>query len=103
MVKAKAQRSTAEIQAELAQSRTRLAAEVEGLVDELNPKNVAKRAVDDAKTLVVNEYEAAKAQLKDEEGWRVDRLVMLGGAILGVLAFFGTLKSIIGAVKRRRA
>lgn len=99
MAKDKA-RSVAEIRADLARNRAQVAESVSELIDEVNPKNVAKRSVESAKTFAATEFEAAKAQVKDEHGWRTDRLMIIGGAILGVVVFAITLNSISHARHR---
>lgn len=96
MAKDKA-RSVAEIRADLARNRAEFAGSVGGLIDEVNPKNVAKRGVEDAKGFVAAEFQAAKAQIKDEQGWRTDRLLVIGGAILGIVVFAITVNSISNA------
>ncbi|MGO1385048.1 MAG: DUF3618 domain-containing protein [Arachnia sp.] len=93
MAKNKA-RSVSEIRADLARNRAQMADSVSELVEEVSPKNVAKRSVDSAKDFAASEFEAAKATIKDENGWRTDRLMAIGGAVLGVVAFVITLKSI---------
>jgi len=99
MAKNKA-RSVSEIRADLARNRAQLADSVSDFVEEVSPKNVAKRGVDSAKSFAVSEFEAAKATVKDENGWRTDRLMVIGGAVLGVVAFVITLKSISHARNR---
>lgn len=93
-------RSISEIQADLARNRAQMADSVSEFVEEVSPKNVAKRGVDSAKNFASAEFEAAKATIKDENGWRTDRLVIIGGAVLGVVAFVVTLKSISRARNR---
>lgn len=93
-------RSISEIRADLARNRTHMADSVSELVEEVSPKNVAKRGVDSAKSFAASEFEAAKATVKDENGWRTDRLMAIGGAVLGVVAFIITLKSISHARNR---
>ena len=87
-------RSVAEIRADLARDRARVANSVQNLATEVNPKNVAKRSLDDARGFVSAEFSAAKSQVKDDDGWRMDRLMVIGGAVLGVVAFVVTLNSI---------
>lgn len=99
MAKNKA-RSVAEIRADLARNRAEVVDSVSEFVEEVSPKNVAKRSVDSAKNFAASEFEAAKATVKDENGWRTDRLMVIGGAVLGVVAFVITLKSIAHARNR---
>lgn len=101
MSKDETPRTAAEIQADLAATRQQLASSVEGLMHDIQPKNIAKRAVDDAKTFVGAEYQNVKQQVKDEDGWRVDRLIAIGGAVLGAIAFVATIRGIVRASRRR--
>ncbi|MEO7588669.1 MAG: DUF3618 domain-containing protein [Arachnia sp.] len=93
MAKDKA-RSITEIRADLARNRVHFAGSVGDFVDEVNPKNVAKRGVENAKSFATSEFDAVKAEFKDEGGWRTDRLVAIGGAVLGIVVFAITLKAI---------
>jgi len=68
-------------------------------VDSMKPANIARRGIDDAKNLVAGEFRAVRDELQDENGWRVDRLMIIGGAILGVVLFAATL-SAVGRRKR---
>lgn len=99
MAKDKA-RSVDEIRADLARNRAQFADSVSGLVDEVNPKNIAKRGVENAKSFAAMEFEAAKSQVKDEQGWRTDRLLIIGGAVLGVVVFAITMNSISNARRK---
>lgn len=93
-------RSVSDIRADLARNRAQVAESLAEFVDEVNPKNVARRGVEDAKTFANNEFAALKAEFKDEHGWRTDRLMVIGGAVLGVVVFVVTLKSISHARNR---
>lgn len=96
MAKNKA-RSVSEIRADLARNRAQFAGSVGELIEEVKPKNIAKRGVEEAKTFAVGEFEAAKSQIKNDQGWRTDRLLAIGGAVLGVVVFAITLNSIANA------
>ena len=87
-------RSVAEIRADLARNRLNFADSVGDFREEINPKNIAKRGLEDAKGFVSGEFEAAKAQVKDANGWRTDRLLVIGGAILGLVVFAVTVNAI---------
>lgn len=87
-------RPVAEIRADLARNRDRVAASLGDFVDEVHPKNVAKRGVESAKSFVAEEFESAKSQVKDENGWRMDRVLAIGGAVLGVVVFVVTINTI---------
>lgn len=96
MAKDKA-RSVSEIRADLARNRAHVADSVGEFVAEVNPKNIARRGVDSAKSFAATEFESVKSQVKDEHGWRTDRLMIIGGAVLGVVVFAITLNSIANA------
>jgi len=40
---------------------------------------------------VADEFQAIKRELRDEDGWRTDRLMVIGGALLGVALFAVTI------------
>ena len=84
-------RTVEEIRAELASNRQSLAGAMEDLVDSVKPRNIAKRGLDDAKSFVADEFQAIKGELRDEDGWRTDRLMVIGGALLGVALFAVTI------------
>ncbi|GAA1393658.1 DUF3618 domain-containing protein [Luteococcus peritonei] len=93
-------RSAEQIRADIAAARARMSANVEGLVTEVHPKAVKQRSVDEAKAFMMAEVDHAKSQVKDEDGWRTDRLtvagVAAGAAMLGLL----TLRAIIRKVRK---
>ena len=84
-------RTVDEIRAELASNRQSLAGAMEDLVDSGKPANIARRGIDDAKSFVAGEFQAIKEELRDEDGWRTDRLAIIGGALLGVALFAVTI------------
>ena len=84
-------RTVDEIRAELASNRQSLAGAMEDLVDSVKPANIARRGIDDAKSFVAGECQAIKEELRDEDGWRTDRLAIIGGALLGVALFAVTI------------
>ena len=84
-------RTVDEIRAELASNRQSLAGAMEGLVDSVKPANIARRGIDDAKSFVAGEFQAIKEELHDEDGWRTDRLAVIGGALFGVALFAVTI------------
>lgn len=92
------QRSKQQIEADLAAARARLAQNIQELVNEVHPKSIAQRRVDDLKTFARSEAEDAKAQFVDESGQlRVDRFVIIGGAVVGLVGCFLVLKGIARA------
>ncbi len=84
--------------ADIAASRARLAGGVRELVDEVHPKRVVQRQVEDAKGLAREELDAVTAQIKDENGWRWDRIALVGGAVAGLL----TLVLVLRRLTRKR-
>lgn len=92
-------RSKAQIEADIAAARARLAANVEGLISEAHPKAVAQRRVDDVKTFAATEYDNAKAQFKNENGWRLDRVAIVAGAVVGTMIFVSVVRKIVGKGK----
>ncbi|GAB3820329.1 hypothetical protein GCM10028820_25990 [Tessaracoccus terricola] len=89
-------RPVAEIRADLARNRAKVANSLGDFVEEVHPKNIAKRTVNEAKGFVTDEFNAAKSHVKDENGWRTDRLLAIGGAVLGVVVFAVTVNVIAG-------
>lgn len=84
-------RTVDEIRAELASNRQSLAGAMEDFVDSVKPANIARRGIDDAKSFVAGEFQTIKEELRDEDGWRTDRLAVIGGALLGVALFAVTI------------
>ena len=73
------ERTAAEIEAEIEQTRQRLAGTVDAIAERVKPANVARRGVD-----------TAKAQVVDEHGQvRPDRVAMLAAAValIGLLVW----------------
>ena len=93
-------RPVAEIRADLARNRAKVADSLGEFVQEVHPKNIARRSIDDAKGFVTEEFNAAKSHVKDENGWRTDRLLAIGGAVLGVVVFAVTL-NVVSARRTR--
>lgn len=91
-------RTVAELREELAANRAKLVSDVSDFVSEVHPKNMAKRSLENAKGFVSEEFRTVKRQVQDENGWRVDRLTVIGGAVLGIVVFAVT----INAVANRR-
>lgn len=88
-------RTPEQIRAAMAARRARMSANVEGLVTEVHPTAVKNRAVDDAKTFAATELHNAKTQIKDEDGWRSDRLMAAGAAVAGAVGFLLIVRSLI--------
>lgn len=91
-----ATRTKAEIEAEIAAVRSRLAGNVEDLITAVHPQAVKTRAVNDAKDFVAGELNTARSQFVDDFGavkW--DRIAYLAAAVIGTFAFIGVVRSIV--------
>lgn len=90
-----ANRTVDEIRVDLAANRAKLADATAEAVEAVKPANLAKEGVDQVKSFAKTEFYAATSQLKDDEGsWRTDRLLIIGGAIVGAIVFFATVNTI---------
>lgn len=87
-------RSKAQIEADINSARVRLAANLEGLIDEIHPQAVKQRKADElkadiekAKSFVRDTAQEAKSQFVNEDGSvRTDRVVLVAGVVVGVAA-----------------
>lgn len=96
------QRSKSEIEADIAAARARLSGGVEDLIDQVHPKRIKERQIENAKAFAQGEFDRAKSEFKDDSGWRTDRLVLIGGSVAGVLAFLLTIRAIVSRSRRGR-
>lgn len=90
-----ATRTKADIEAEIAAARSRLAANVEGLITDVHPQAVKTRALNDAKDFAAQEINGLRSQFVDAVGavkW--DRVAYLAAAVVGTVAFVSVVKSI---------
>ncbi len=94
-------RSPEQIRADIAAARARMGANVEGLVTEVHPKAVKQRSVDEAKSFMMAEVDHAKRQVKDEDGWRTDRLTIAGAAAGAGLLVLLTIRAVVRKVRNR--
>ncbi|MGW7680401.1 DUF3618 domain-containing protein [Kribbella sp. NPDC054772] len=79
-------RTAEQIEADIAATRVRLASTVDELVDRANPKNVALRQV-----------EQAKSQVFDEQGQlRTQKIVAVAGAVVGVVGVLLVIRRLVG-------
>lgn len=79
-------RTAEQIEADIAATRLRLASTVDELVDRANPKNVALRQV-----------EQAKSQVFDEQGQlRTQKIVAVAGAVVGVVGVLLVIRRLVG-------
>ena len=64
-------------------------------MESVKPQNIARAGVDQAKQFAKAEFDNVASQVRDEEGgWRTDRLIAIGGAVLGLVVFAVTINSI---------
>ena len=81
-------RSKQDIEAEITAARERLAANVAGLINQVHPKAVVQRGIDEARGLAATEFANAKSQIVDENGsLRTERVLLIGGAVAGIVTF----------------
>ena len=81
------ERTLIEIQADIDRAQRQIEDSLAGLIRELHPKAIAHRTVEDAKAFAGEQLSSAKAQVKDQYGWRLGRLALIAGAAVGVVAF----------------
>lgn len=95
-------RPVEQVRADLAMSRAKLTDSVRGFVEDVQPKNIAKRAATGAKDALGEELKNLKSQVKDDHGWRVDRLLVVGGAILGAVTLLLTVRAVVRPRRRQK-
>ena len=88
------ERTLTEIQADIDRAQRQIEESIAGLIGELHPKAVVHRTVEDAKAFAGEQLTSAKAQVKDQYGWRLGRVALLAGAAVGVLAFVLAVRSL---------
>lgn len=89
-------RSKAEIEADIAAARERLAGNIEGLISQGHPKAVLHRGVEDAKAFASQEFAHAKRQVVYDTGeLRLERIGLVAVAVLGTIAFIKVVRSLL--------
>lgn len=88
------ERTLTEIQADIDRAQRQIEESIAGLIGELHPKAVVHRTVEDAKAFAGEQLTSAKAQVKDQYGWRLGRVALLAGAAVGVLTFVLAVRSL---------
>ena len=89
-------RSKQDIEAEIAAARARLADNVAGLINQVHPKAVVQRGIDDARGFAAAEFANVRSQVMDDRGQvRTERVMLIGGAIAGVVTFLVLVRKII--------
>lgn len=93
-------RSKAQIEADNAAARDRLASSVEDLVDQVHPNRIKQRQVANIKQLATAELDNAKAQVIDENGLRTDRIAIVAAAVAGFVTFLLIIRKITSSGKK---
>ena len=89
-------RTVAEIEADIAAARDHLASNIAALVDQVHPKAIARRSIASAQGFVGVQSARVRSQLLDGDGAvRTNRVVVLGGAVAGLLAFILIVRAIV--------
>lgn len=92
-------RTEAQLTGDLARAKSRLTENLEALVTQVHPHAVTYKVKEEAKAFAQTEFQEAKQKVKDEYGWRVDRFVMVGGAVLGVVTFLLVVRALSNRAK----
>lgn len=95
-----ASRSQDQIANDIAAARSRVTSGIEELIDQVHPTRVKQRSVAGVKHFVSGEYESAMGQVKDEFGWRWDRVAVIGGAVVGGIVCIAVLRGIVRAASK---
>ena len=95
-------RTEAQIKADIAEARQRLAASIEQLSRDAQPKSLKNNAIDQARAFADTQYRTVKGEFVDDNGVRVDRVGMIAGAALGVAVTLLTLRGIVNAGHKRK-
>lgn len=96
------QPSRSQIEANLAATRARLSGNLEDLINQVHPTKVKQRQVDGMKTMFRGEIDNATSQFRTSTGeWRLDRIAMIGGSVVGAVVLLAVLRGIVrrGKVK----
>lgn len=94
-------RTRAQIEADLAASRDRLASSIEQLIDQVHPQRVKQRQIESAKTLAKAELDNVRSQVFYPNGeLRAARLAAVGGAVAGFVTFILVVRKIAQAGKK---
>ncbi|HMR47782.1 MAG TPA: hypothetical protein PKE40_01340 [Arachnia sp.] len=84
-----------DIRAQMAANRVSVGVSAANLRESLSPKNIAKSGIEETKEFLKGEYTSAKAQFVEADGSvNLQRVLVIGGAVLGAIVFFATLNSI---------
>jgi hypothetical protein len=95
------ERTLTEIQADIDRAQRQIEDTLASLIDSVHPKAIAHRTVEDAKSFAGEQLSSVKAQIKDQYGWRLDRLALAAGAVAGVVTFLFAVRAIGKRTSRR--
>lgn len=93
-------RTETQLTGDLARAKRRVSENIDSLVAELHPQALTYHVKEEAKEFAQEQFQEAKQRVKDQYGWRVDRFVMAGGAVLGVVAFVLVVRALSDRAKR---
>jgi len=88
------ERTLTEIQADIDRAQRQIEDTLASLIDSVHPKAIAHRTVEDAKSFAGEQLSSAKAQVKDQYGWRLGRLALIAGAAIGVVTFVVAVRAL---------
>ncbi len=93
---AESTRTKSEIEADIEAARERLAEGVASLINQVHPKAMAHRAAVDVRERAGIQFRALRGQLVKPDGnLNTSRVALLGGAVVGAVAFFGVVRSLL--------
>jgi len=95
-------RTKTQIEADLKVARDRLGDSVEDLINQVHPNRLKQRQIAKLKNLATAELDNAKSQVINPDGSpRTDRLVIIGGAVAGLITFLVVVRTLVNKAKRR--
>lgn len=92
---AEANAVTADIEAEIAAARDRLAEDLADLIERTRPRAVLRNTVDGARSSMVHGVRQVSEQFVDEGGLRASRVVLAAAAVAGAVGFVWIVRSIV--------
>ena len=101
--KEKDTRTAEQIRQDLNAARSRVSQTVEDATQQFHPKTLKNDAVDDAKSFAQRQFDQAKGQVKDENGWREDRLILVGGVVVVPVTGTNACSDATGHAQTRRS
>ncbi len=102
--RSQAPRTRAQVEADIAASRERLASSIEELIDQVHPQRIKQRQIASAKHLAHAELQNVRSQLFYPNGeLRTTRLAAIGGAVAGFVTFVIVARRIVRGSKSQRS